>query len=334
MKKVAIVLLVLNLIISCKSDEKETEKREVQEFSIEYIDEKGKQIISENAEIEVIGNGFNWTEGPLWIEKEQMLLFSDVPENKIYQWKEGSTVTTYVQPSGFTSDAKHTGEMGSNGLLVNDKGQLIHCQHGNRALAVMEAPLNAPKPNYRNIVDSYEGKRINSPNDVVQSKNGDYFFTDPDYGISANDKKEQTANRVYRLDGKGSLSAVLDTISHPNGLAFSPNEDKLYITNSNPEKAFLYEYQLDKDKKIVSGKIFYDFKPYWKEGLATPDGLKVDADGNIFTSAPGGIWIFDAAGKLLVKIHTTKKSSNCSLSQDGKTIFITNSDKVLRIKMR
>lgn len=331
MKKIGLALSLVGLIACQKNNEIKQEKKE---FSIEYISEKGKEIISENAEIEVLGEGFTWTEGPLWVEQEQMLLFSDVPENKVYQWKEGEGVSVYLEPSGLTSDLQHTGEMGSNGLFINQNGELILCQHGDRRVAIMNASLNAPKAEYKTLVSEFKGKKINSPNDIVQAKNGEYFFTDPDYGISKNDKKEQEANRVYRLNKNGELSVVLDTISHPNGLAFSPNEDKLYITNSNPEKAFLYEYQLDENKNIVSGGVKYDFRKEWKEGLATPDGLKIDNEGIIFTSAPGGIWVFNPNGELLVKIHTAKKASNLSLSADKKTMYITNSDKVLRLKMR
>lgn len=333
MKKVGWILSLCGLLIGCQSEKKEKQELS-QDFSVEYIGEKGKEIIHEGAEIEVLGSGFNWTEGPLWVEQEQILLFSDVPKNKVYRWKEGEGISVYLKPSGLTSDLKHTGEMGSNGLLVNQKGELLLCQHGNRAVAVMDADLKNPEAKYRFLVQKYQSKRINSPNDIVQVKDGDYFFTDPDYGISKNDQKEQEFNRVYRLRASGSLEAIIDTISNPNGLAFSPSEDRLYITNSNPEKAFLYEYQMDSDKNIISGKVFYDFRKDWKEGLATPDGLKIDAQGNIFTSAPGGIWVFSAEGELLAKIHTPKKASNCSLSADGKTIYITNSDKVLRIKMR
>lgn len=331
MKKIGLTLSLIALMACQKNNEIEKEEKE---FSIEYISEKGKEIISENAEIEVLGEGFTWTEGPLWVEQEQVLLFSDVPENKVYRWKEGEGISLYLEPSGLTSDLQHTGEMGANGLFVNQNGELILCQHGDRRVAIMNAPLNVPKAEYQTLVSEFNGKKINSPNDIIQAKNGEYFFTDPDYGISKNDNKEQETNRVYRLNKNGELSVVLDTISHPNGLAFSPNEDKLYITNSNPEKAFLYEYQLDKDNNIVSGGIKYDFRKEWKEGLATPDGLKIDNEGIIFTSAPGGIWVFNPDGELLIKIHTAKKSSNLSLSADKKTMYITNSDKVLRLKMR
>ena len=334
MKKIILSLSILAFLSACKEKKQEEQKKQNADFYIEYINDKGKEIIKENAEIEVIGDGFDWTEGPLWVEQEKMLLFSDVPKNKVYKWTEKEGVTKYLEPSGLTYDMKHTGEMGSNGLWINDKGQLVLCQHGNRAVSIMNSTLDTPKAEYSPLVNSYNNKKLNSPNDIVQTKNKDYFFTDPDYGISKNDKKEQESNRVYHLNGKGELKAIIDTISHPNGLAFSPDEQKLYVTNSNPDKAFLYEYQLDKDKKILTGKVLYDFRKIWKEGYATPDGVKVDKQGNIFVAAPGGIWVFDAEGDLLVKIHTAKKSSNNALSKDEKTLFITNSNKVLRLKMR
>lgn len=329
-----ILLMPLLVFMACKSENKKMAEATSQDYSIEYITEEGKKIINEGAKVEVVGKGFTWTEGPLWVEQEQMLLFSDVPENKVYKWRDGEGVSVYLEPSGLTNDLKHTGEMGSNGLMINDEGELVLCQHGNRAVAIMDSDLKNPTPKYKFLVEKYQNKKINSPNDIIQAKNGDYFFTDPDYGISKNDKKEQEANRVYHLTKTGDLKAIIDTISHPNGLAFSPNEEKLYVTNSNPEKAFLYEYQLDKDKKVLSGKVLYDFRKIWKEGQATPDGVKVDEQGNVFVAAPGGIWVFDQKGDLQVKIHTAKKSSNNALSKDGKTLYITNSDKVLRLRMR
>lgn len=343
MKKHYVIPLSILLSItalSCKDNKtQESIQQKVEEtndlFSIEYIADKGKQIINESASIDIIGDGFTWTEGPLWIEDKQMLLFSDVPENKVYKWTQNEGITTYLTPSGLTNkDLAHDGEMGSNGLLLNNNGQLVLCQHGNRALAIMDTPLDKPEPKYSFLAVDYNGKKLNSPNDVIQDSKGNYYFTDPDYGISNNEQKEQNINAVYKLDTEQQLSVYIDSISHPNGLAFSPDESKLYITNSNPDKALLYEYSVDENKNITAGKIFHDFKPYWKQGLATPDGLKVDPDGNIFTSAPGGIWVFTADGELVAKINTKERASNCSLSQDGKTIFITTSDKVLRIKMR
>jgi gluconolactonase len=206
--------------------------------TIERTDASLNSIISENAKAEIIAEGFNWSEGPLWIEDQKMLLFSDVPENTIYKWTEEKGKEVYLKPSGYTGNTPRGGEMGSNGLVLNKEGKLVLCQHGNRQMAWMNADLANPKPLFKTIADSYLSKKFNSPNDAVYRSNGDLFFTDPPYGLEKNvndSLKEIPFQGVYKVSSGGEVKLLTDSITRPNGIAFMPGEKTLIIANSDPE---------------------------------------------------------------------------------------------------
>ena len=301
--------------------------------SIERLDQSIDLIISENPEVEIIASGFEWSEGPLWVESKKMLLFSDVPKNTIYKWTEEHGKKLYLTPSGYTG-SKY-GE-GSNGLLLDDEENLILCQHGDRRLAKMNASLDSPKPEFITITDQFEGNKFNSPNDAV-FYNYSFYFTDPPYGLSKqmeDPAKELPYQGVFRIDSEGNLKLLVDTLTRPNGLAFLPNQKTLIIANSDQNKARWYAYTLSEKDSIISGKIFYDATENTKTEKGLPDGLKIDSNGNIFATGPGGIWIFNATGKLLGKIKINEATSNCALSSDEKTLFVTADMNVLRIKLR
>jgi gluconolactonase len=284
----------------------------------------------------VIAEGFEWSEGPLWIEDQKMLLFSDVPTNTIYKWTEEKGAEAYLKPSGYTGTTPRGGESGSNGLTLDAVGHLILCQHGDRRVAMMNAPLTQPKAEFTPIAYEFIGKRFNSPNDVVVN-NYNFYFTDPAYGLvkqMEDSSKEISFQGVYQLTSNRKTLLLIDTLTRPNGLAFSPDSKKLYIANSDPEKARWYEYELNPFMQIVSGKIFYDATTNAKTEKGLPDGLKVDAQGNIFATGPGGVWVFDQQGKVIGKIKLEEATSNCALTADGKTLFITNDMNILRIQLR
>jgi gluconolactonase len=304
--------------------------------SIERIDPALDAIISKDALPEIIAEGMEWSEGPLWVENEKMLLFSDVPRNVIFKWTEKNGKEVYLEPSGYTDTAKRGGEMGSNGLLLDTNGKLVLCQHGNRMMARMDAPLNSPKPWYIAITSFHDEKRYNSPNDAVYNKKGELFFTDPPYGLENNmndSTKEIRFQGVYKI-GREDVESILicDSLTRPNGIAFL-DEQTLLIGNSDPAKPNWYAIKLSGDS-VISTSIFYSAKdrdPSWK---GMPDGLKVDKNGNVFASGPGGIWIFNKEAKLLGRVRLTDPASNCALSADEKTLYITNDSRVLRLKMR
>lgn len=304
--------------------------------SIERTDAALDEIISTDAPIEIIGEGYEWSEGPVWIEKEKMLLFTDVPKNIIHQWTEGGGAVPYLTPSGFVGDSTRSREPGANGLLLHNDS-LILCQHGNRQVAKMNAPLNNPKSDFIPLAFAYNGKRFSSPNDAAYRSNGDLFFTDPPYGLQNLDDdvdKEIPFNGVYKISKNGSVTLLVDSITKPNGIAFMPGEKKFLVACSDPAKAIWYEFELDESDSVINARIFYDATSSTGTEKGLPDGLKIDSQGNVFATGPGGVWIFNKDGKVLGKIKLPEASANCALSPDEKTLYITCDMYLLRVKMR
>jgi gluconolactonase len=283
--------------------------------TIEFISNELESIIKRDAKVEVVADGFQFTEGPVWVEKEKMLLLSDVPGNIVYKWTEAGGKEVYLNPGGYTDTVKRGGFMGPNGLIISDDGKLLICQHGDRRIAVMDASLNAPKPVYKTLVGSYNGKRLNSPNDLFQAKNGDIYFTDPSYGFErgANDpKKELSFQGVYKVDKAGKVTLLVDSIEAPNGIGIFPDGKTILISNSDNQKKRWYTYEIAANGSLTNGKIFYDVSA--ERGQGGCDGFKIDAQGNVFAAGPGGIWIFTKEGKLIGKIKMNGTSvANCAL---------------------
>jgi gluconolactonase len=305
--------------------------------TIERLDPSLDKIISLNAKAEIIAEGFDWSEGPLWIEKHKMLLFSDVPMNTIYKWTEEKGKEIYLTPSGYTDTAKRGGETGSNGLTLDNKGNLVLCQHGNRQMARMDAPLDKPSPKFVPIANKYNGKKYNSPNDAVYNKKGELFFTDPPYGLEKNmndPKKEIPFQGVYKVKPSGEVVLITDTLTRPNGIAFLPGEKTLIVANSDRQKPNWYAFDIGPGDSVTNARIFYSAAGYDRSLKGGNDGLKVDKKENVFATGPGGLWIFNSKGKLLGKLRLPDAASNCALSPDEKTLYITNDMYVLRFKMR
>jgi len=304
---------------------------------IERLDPALDAIISPGTKIEILAEGFDWTEGPLWLPSQEMLIFSDIPPNTIYMWREGENHEVFLTPSGYTGTIEREGEPGSNGLTLNSEGQLVLCQHGDRRMARMDAPLNDPQPNFVTLADKYQGKRLNSPNDAVYHKNGDLYFTDPPYGLEGNvddPAKELDFQGVYKCAPDGTLTLLTDELSRPNGLAFSPDGNTLYIANSDPERAIWMTYDVQPDGTITNGSVFYDATEWVGQKKGLPDGMKIDTKGNIFATGPGGVWIFSPDGIHLGTIHTTQATSNCAFGgQDGTSLFITADMYLCRVQL-
>ena len=298
------------------------------------LDPSLDNLIANDAKIEVLGEGFLWSEGPVWIKNGGYLLFSDVPANTVYKWKEGEKITEFLKPSGYTGIMPYGNEPGSNGLIINNLGQLVSCEHGDRRISAMPLDIGGK----RTLADNYMGKRFNSPNDVVQKLNGDYYFTDPPYGMP---KKEKDPSRetelfgVYRIGKGGVVSLIIKDLTRPNGLAFSPDEKTLYVAQSDPDRAYLMSYPVLADGKVGKGKILFDATSMVKAGLkGLPDGLKIDKKGNIFTTGPGGILVISPAGKLLGRIETGEATANCAFGNDGSTLYITADMYLLRLQTK
>jgi len=294
-------------------------------------------VIDTHAVVSVIADGFDWVEGPLWIEKEQMLLFSDVMKNRIYKWTAQKGASLYLEPSGYTVGAPRGKELGSNGLAVNQQGQLIICQHGDRRVAVMSAPIADPQPVFTTAAGSYNHKRFSSPNDLVLKSDGAIYFTDPPYGLEKGPEdpaRELSFQGVYRIAKNGQVILLTDSLSRPNGIAFFPGEKQLLIANSDPKKPHWYIYEVNDEGLLANGRIFFDGTAIFGKEHRTPDGIKISNKGIVFAPGPGGVWILNKAGRALGRIRTSLITSNCAFSGDYRTLFITADHSVLKVSLK
>jgi gluconolactonase len=298
---------------------------------IERFDPALEDILPTYAILEKLAQGFEWSEGPVWVPSQQILLFSDVPENKVYRWHELAGLQVAVSPSGYTGPTNRGGEPGSNGLALDDQGRLVLCQHGDRRVARLD-----PDGRMRTLVGHYKFLRFNSPNDLVYASDGDLYFTDPPYGLEGgnNDpKKELMFNGVFRLDPDGEVTLLTDELTFPNGVALSPNERKLYVAVSDPENPVIMVYDRDLDGLLSEGRVFFNAKPLAEEGRkGLPDGLKTDVHGNVFATGPGGVLVISPVGQLLGIINTGEATANCAWGSDGTVLYITADMFLCRVK--
>ena len=330
MRSLYYFILFLHFFIRCSSPTYKTIG------SIERLDNTLDSVISQNVKIEIIAEGFQWSEGPIWVESENMLLFSDVPKNIVYKWTESKGLENYLTPSGFTGAETASKEPGSNGLLLDGNGKLVLCQHGDRRMAYMNAPLSNPKADYSTLADHYEGKKFNSPNDAAY-RGEDLYFTDPPYGLPNQEKdasKEIPFQGVYRVAPSGEVILMIDSLTRPNGIAFFPDNSTFIVSNSDSGKAIWYLYSIGENDSIVHSSIFYDATENAKTEPGLPDGLKIDIHGNVFATGPGGVWIFNPDGKLLGKLNLPIPSANCAFSPDYQTLYITADMYLLRVKFQ
>lgn len=344
MKKIIPILLSLSLFTySCTENKDQPEEKRTTDDSIgkiEIYDTAALKDIDTNAAIEVIAKGYTWSEGPVWIAEKQMLLFTDVPENKMYQWKEGDSAKLYLTPSGYTGSVKRIGgEDGANGLALNKDGKLLLCQSGNRQVVILNAPLDAPKTEFTVLASNYEGKKFNSPNDLIVDSKNNIYFTDPVYGLpqrETDSTRELSFEGVYKISADGKLSLLVDSIQHPNGIALSPNEKTLYVASSDEKHPKWYAFKLDENGNIASGSVLLDATTMMENATMKQgaDGFKIDQYGNIFSAGPDGINIISPSGKLigLIKIKD-RKTSNCAFNESKDVLFITADDLVLKIKL-
>lgn len=311
--------------------------------SIERLDPDFDKLVPPEAQLEVIGEGFNWSEGPAWVPvgKRGFLVFSDVPENVIYKWAAGEGVSVYLDRSGFPSPEERPGhsgadERGSNGLMVDPKGRLVICQHGLRQVAWMDAPLTEPKTRFVTIANLYKGKRFNSPNDLVFHKNGDLYFTDPPYGLPQKEKdptRELDFFGVFRVSTDGKVTLVTRELARPNGIAFSPDYKTLYVANSEPARRVIMAYSLKDDGILGPGRVFFDSSSQPADRQGNPDGMCVDKAGNVFATGPGGVLVLSPEGKHLGTLLTGVPTGNCAFGDDGRTLFITADMNLLRVRL-
>ncbi len=296
------------------------------------LDPRFDRLVPRDAVLEKVADGFSWVEGPVWNRKDGYLLFSDIPSNSVFKWQEGVGVSLFLKPSGYTGGAAFEGkEPGSNGLALDSSGRLVLCQHGDRRIARLEKDGSLTA-----LADRYEGKRLNSPNDLVFRSTGDLYFTDPPFGLPKafdDPRKELPFQGVYRLSTDGKLTLLIKDIRAPNGIAFSPDEKKLYVTDVDPNRAAWLVYDLKEDGTVENGRVFFDATSWKRPPFFGPDGLKVDKDGNIFAARPGGINVFAPDGTQLGSIETGIPTSNCAWGNDGSSLYITANTAVYKIKL-
>jgi gluconolactonase len=231
---------------------------------VELYDSSAAGIIDSNAVIEVIGHHYKWSEGPIWVPSKQMLLFSAVRENTIYRWNGADTPVAWLTPSGYTDTAFRDGENGSNGLTLDREGRLLLCQSGNRQVVRLNAPLDSPKPMFTVLAANYQGKKFNSPNDLVVDSKDNIYFTDPIYGLPKHENdptRELKFEGVYRISPGGKLSLLIDSISRPNGIALSPDEKILYVGSSDDQHTRWDAFDLDSNGVVRNGRVLLDGAP-------------------------------------------------------------------------
>ena len=302
--------------------------------SIERLDPSIDALVGPDAAIEVIGSGFAWSEGPVWRKKGGYLLFSDIPNNTVYRWSKGEGLSVFLRPAGFAEDEPFGAELGTNALAFDPQGRLVLCDQGNRRVA----RLNEGKFTKTVLADRYDGRRLNSPNDLAYRSNGDLYFTDPPYGLQGQNespRKELNFNGVYRLDARGRVSLVIRDLTFPNGIAFSPDERTLYVQVSDPRNAVWMAYDVLPDGNVARGRVFFDANALVRAGRkGLPDGMKVDRKGNIFGGGPGGVLILSPEGRHLGTIVTGQVTSNCAFGDDGSTLYMTADHYVMRIRLK
>jgi len=300
--------------------------------SIERKDPRLDRLVPPGAVIEKLAEGMEWTEGPVWDRRGGHLLFSDIPNNVVMKWEEGAGLSEFLKPSGYTGGEPFKGrEPGSNGLAFDAEGRLVLCQHGDRRIARL-----TKEGKFDTVVDRYQGKRFNSPNDLVFRSNGDLYFTDPPYGLEKrfeDPKRELDFCGVYRLSAAGELSLLTKEVRRPNGIALSPDEKTLYVASSDPELAVWYAYDLEPDGGVAGGRVFFDATAWTKTGPGLPDGMKVDQAGNVFATGPGGVIVFAPDGSHLGTLRTGVPTANVAWGDDGSVLYVTANKWLCRIRL-
>ncbi len=301
---------------------------------IERLDPGLDAYVDADAKVEVLAGGFTWTEGPVWVADDDggHLLFSDIPRNSIFKWSESRGTELFMRPSGYTGVTYYGLEPGTNGLALDSKGRLTACEHGDRRVSVLTK--NGGK---RTLVDNYQGRRLNSPNDLVFDSKGSIYFTDPIYGLPERAKdpsRELDFCGVYRLDPNGKLHLLTKQLARPNGIGLLPNEKTLIVAQSDPENPIWMSFPIKADQTLGEGKVIFNAKQYMSEFPGLPDGLAIAKDGTIFGSGPGAIYVFRPDGKLLGRLITGGRTSNCTFSPDRKTLYITADSYLCRVRLK
>jgi gluconolactonase len=312
-------------------------------LKVDRLDPSLDRIVPQDAILERIATGFTWVEGPVWAEGS--LFFADIPSNSIRRWSPGAGVSIFLQPSGYKGSDAYGHEPGSNGMTLDARGRLTVAGHAQRDVFRFET-LD-PKGPVTILADTYLGKRLNSPNDLVYRSDGSLYFTDPPYGLrkqnDSDPEKELKVNGVYRIPralehrpgappARAELQLLVSDLPRPNGIAFSPDEKYLYVDNTEPKKIWM-RYRVEPDGTLAEPKLLFDATADPRPGA--PDGMKLDVEGNIYSAGPGGVWIISPEGKALGTIVMPERVSNLTWAgPDRQTLYITASSSVYRVHLK
>lgn len=313
-------------------------------LKVDRLDPSISKIIPDGAKLERVATGFTWVEGPVW--DQGSIFFAEITSNSIRRWTAGKGVSIFLQPSGYQGSAPYGGpEPGSNGMTLDARGRLTVAGHARRDIFRFDTPN--PKGSITILADSYKGKRLNSPNDLVYRSDGSLYFTDPPYGLrtqsDSDPEKELKVNGVYRIPhaleqkpgappARGELQLLISDLPRPNGIAFSPDEKYLYVDSTEPRKIWM-RYRVQPDGTLTDPKLLYDATSDHRVGA--PDGIKVDEQGNIYGAGPGGVWILSPEGKHLGTIVMPERVSNVAWAgPDRKTLYITASKSIYRVQLK
>lgn len=328
---------ILIICFACQGEVKEANSPHDMRLTIEMYEDN--TVTESFTMANIVANGFVWSEGPVWVEKTHTLLVSDVPGNVIYQWSKQNGQSVYLRHAGFSDTLDHRGSDGSNGLAIDKNGQLIICQSGARRIARMKTDVSSPAVDYEVLADNYQGKKFNSPNDLVIDRNNAIYFTDPVYGLPEEEKdstRELNYEGIYRISHDGSIQLLIDSISRPNGITLSPDEKTLYIASSDEKRPAWYAYQLSDSGTIISGGLLLDALPLCEKATVKqrPDGLKIAHDGTIYSSGPDGISMIAPTGQLVGLIKVKDRfTSNCTFNATKDSLYITADDIVLLLPL-
>jgi gluconolactonase len=307
--------------------------RPVREPVVRALDPRFERIVPQETVLEKIVDDREWTEGPVWLRKGGYLLFSDVVANAIFRWKEGEGVSRFLDRSGYTGAAPFAGlEPGSNGLALDAEGRVTFARHGDRQIVRRE-----PDGRITVLADRYHGKRLNSPNDLVYRSDGSLYFTDPPFGLPGgydDPARELQHEGVYRLGRDGVVTLLSRELNAPNGLAFSPDERTLYVSNADATRLLWMAFPVRKDGTLAKGRVFFDGTAAFAGRRGTADGMKVDRDGNLFSAGPRGVYVFAPDATVLGWIDFAGNVGNVAWGEDGSTLFITANAAVYRLRVR
>lgn len=337
MKSIFKLIIVITFFVGCKNNNHKKPSTIIVETTsyptigyLEKLDNSFYDHVPQSTKIEVIADGYVWTEGPVWITDEQCLLFSDVPQNINYKWTEEKGAVQFLNPSGYTGKDKKL--QGSNGMFLDQENNLILCQTGDRVVARYLGDYKNPVSEFEVIASEFEGKKFNAPNDLVIDKKGNIYFTDPNFGLEEG-SKELEFEGVYMIGTNREVKLLTSKWPTPNGIGLSPDGSKLYIANSNPP--LFVSYDISEGGDLTNEKIVLDLQEVLDKSISKqkPDGMAIKKDGTIFLTGPDGVFVINKNGNHLGTIKTDKLTSNCVFNEDESVLYVSCHELILRIKL-